>query len=422
MRIPKTPARALLSLLVRRAQRRLRGLRFERRAADEIPREALERIDVCWTASIGFGMADLVRGNDFQTRHLLLALRAGEPYRVAKALAIETGFLATVGAPGLRQTTRLLSATRAVAEETQHPHALGLAALFDGYRAFLIGRWRECVAIMDRAEEIFRERCTGVAWEINNARLLAAWSLGFCGSLEALAHRLPFYVREASDRGDLFAMANLRNGLPNLVWLAHDRSSFARQQLQQAMGGWSQQGYHLQHYYHLHGATDVDLYEGDAMAAHRRLVDEWPRLARSLLLRVQVVRINASHVLARGLLARAAVEPPASRLPLLRQAERVARRLDRERLEWASGDAALIHAGVAAGRGQLDKAMSQLRIAHTLLAGSDMALMAAAAARRLGVLLGGDEGAAEVARSDGWMVAQGVRDPERLTSVLAPGW
>jgi len=51
-----------------------------------------------------------------------------------------------------------------------------------------------------------------------------------------------------------------------------------------------------------------------------------------------------------------------------------------------------------------------------------MALMAAAAARRLGVLLGGDEGAAEVARSDGWMVAQGVRDPERLTRVLAPGW
>jgi len=422
MRIPKTPGRALLSLLVRRAQRRLRGLRFERRSADQVPRETLERIDACWTASIGFGMADLVRGNDFQTRHLLLALRAGEPYRVAKALAVETGFLATVGAPGLAQTTRLLDAARAVAEETQHPHALGLAVLFDGYRAFLVGRWRECVAVMDRAEAIFRERCTGVAWEINNARLLAAWSLGYSGALETLARRLPVYVQEASDRGDLFATANLRNGLPNLVWVGQDRPSFAREQLRQAMAGWSQQGYHLQHYYHLHGATDVDLYEGDARAAHRRLVDEWPKLARSLLLRVQVVRINSLHVRGRGLLAHAASEPPASRGALLAQADRVARKLDGEQLAWASGYANLIHAGVAAGRGRPEEAMHRLHLARTFLHQSDMVLLAAAAERRLGALLGGDEGTALLARSDAFMAAEGVRNPERLTAVLAPGW
>jgi hypothetical protein len=422
MTIPKTPGRALISLLVRRAQRRLRGLSFERRSADQIPHEVLERIDACWTASIGFGMADLVRGNDFQTRHLLLALRAGEPYRVAKALAVETGFLATVGAPGLTQTTRLLDAARRVAEETQHPHAIGLAVLFDGYRAFLIGRWRECVAVMDRAEEILRTKCTGVAWEINNARLLAAWSLGFAGALETLGHRLPVYVQEANDRGDLFATANLRNGLPNLVWVGQDRPSFAREQLRQAMAGWSQQGYHLQHYYHLHGATDVDLYEGDAPAAHRRLVDEWPRLARSLLLRVQVVRINASHVRARGLLARAAIEPAASRGALLREAARVAHKLDGERLEWSSGYANLIHAGVAAGRGRPEEAARRLRLARDFLHQSEMSLLAAAAERRLGVLLGGDEGAALVARGDAFMASQGVRDPERLTSILAPGW
>jgi hypothetical protein len=341
---------------------------------------------------------------------------------VAKALAVETGFLATAGVPGLAQTTRLLDATRAVAEETQHPHALGLAVLFDGYRAFLIGRWRECVAVMDRAEEIFRERCTGVAWEINNARLLAAWSLGYAGALATLAQRLPVYVQEASDRGDLFATANLRNGLPNLVWVGQDRPSFAREQLRQAMVGWSQQGYHLQHYYHLHGATDVDLYEGDARAAHRRLVDEWPQLARSLLLRVQVVRINSWHVRARGLLARAAIEPPASRGALLGQAERVARKLDGERLAWASGYANLIHAGVAAGHGRPEEAVRRLRLARTFLQDSDMVLLAAAAERRLGVLLGGDEGAALSARSDAVMAREGVRNPDRLTAVLAPGW
>ena len=39
-------------------------------------------------------MVDPVRGSEHQTRMLLLALAAGEPYRIALALALEAGYLA----------------------------------------------------------------------------------------------------------------------------------------------------------------------------------------------------------------------------------------------------------------------------------------------------------------------------------------
>src|SRR6185295_4144790 len=83
--LPSGPKRALLSLSLRRLQIRLRGLRFHEQDESQVSEADLVRIDICWAVAAGLGMVDLIRAADFQSRHLLLALRAGEPYRVARA-------------------------------------------------------------------------------------------------------------------------------------------------------------------------------------------------------------------------------------------------------------------------------------------------------------------------------------------------
>ena len=51
-----------------------------------------------------------------------------------------------------------------------------------------------------------------------------------------------------------------------------------------------------------------------------------------------------------------------------------------------------------------------------------MGLYAATARRRLGQLVGGDEGPGLVARADSWMLAHGVKNPAKFTNMYMPGF
>src|SRR5205823_4659168 len=122
------------------------------------------RVDVTHSVAVGMSLFDMITAGDFQARNLLLALRAGEPYRIALALAWETAHSSTAGGRSHRRTARLLAAARALAERLGHPHALGAATLAAGIVEFMEGRFRTAFGILERADAILRDHCTGVAW------------------------------------------------------------------------------------------------------------------------------------------------------------------------------------------------------------------------------------------------------------------
>ena len=123
MRLAPSPLVALASLVWRRARIRWRGLAFVARDPDHIPADRLLRIDTCWSVATGLAMVDNIRAADFNTRHLLLALEAGEPYRIARALALEAGFLACGGS--LQYCRRVRGASRRPGERIGSPARRG---------------------------------------------------------------------------------------------------------------------------------------------------------------------------------------------------------------------------------------------------------------------------------------------------------
>ena len=418
--IPSTPERALVALLFRRAELRLRGLAFTERAEREVPPSRLARIDVCWSAALGLALVDAVRGAGFQTQNLLLSLEAGEPYRIARGLSCEAAFLSTDGGGAQARVDDLLDRAEAIAARTGHPHALGLVAFTTGITRYCVGRFRESAEALDQADVIFRERCTGVQWERGSVASFLTCDLWLLGDLREFVQRVALYRREAEERGDRYLVTNLRTGFANAAWLLQDDPERAAAEAEAGMGSWSKQGFHFQHFLDFLARAHIGLYRGDGEMGHARLLQDWPRLTRSLTLRMQVARIFSVHLRARTALAAAAE----SRSPraLLREADRSASQLEGERMEWALPFAALTRAAAAHLRGDDVRALAKLDEAILRLHQAGLGLFEAAARLRRGQLVSGDAGRAEARAADRWMRSRGVASSARTVAMMAPGF
>lgn len=422
MQVPRTPRRALLSLLPRRALLAVRGVRWRRRELSAIAPSAITAIDICWAAVIGLARIDNIRAAEFQSRHLLLALRAGEPYRVARALCAEAGFSATGGAVNLPRTRRLIERATQVAESIGHPHALGLARFASALAAYYIGDFRRAEEYSGAATAILQEQCTGVGWELNTLRTIELASLYYLGALGKLARRVPTHLREALDRGDLYAATDLSVGRANVAWLVRDDVDGAREAVATVMRQWSSRGFHAQHFFALLAEGQIALYTGDVLAYLRVLESRWSDVAHSLILRVRFNRAEVYHLRARALLAAAALGGGGDD-DRLAHVTRLAGRISKEPVACGRPWAALLKAGVVATRrGRSDACLALLDEAIDGFDGANMALYACATRWRKGAIVGGTAGAELRERATTGLRAEGVQVPVRMLQMASPGF
>ena len=293
----------------------------------------------------------------------------------------------------------------------------------EGVAAWMDGRWKSARDSCERAETILRERCTGVVWEIICAQMFHLASLFLLGEVKELSRQLPALLKDTEERGDLLRATFLRIGYcSHVAWLAADDPVRARQELEAGLEGWRKGKFDYLDIWARAARTDISLYSGEKPVVHARVADRWRPFARSLNRFVQVGFIRGLDSRARRRLALAAqTTDTRERDALLGGAERHAQAILRERTRWADPIAILVQAGAAATRGEADRARSLLESAEAGFAPADMALHAAVTRRRRGELLGGEAGADLIEAADAWMSGQDIRNPARLTQMLAPG-
>jgi eukaryotic-like serine/threonine-protein kinase len=415
----KRPRAALRTIIWGRVRLRLRGFQFRERAEKDIPKRELMRLDACTTAANMLGVIDTIRGAEFQSRNIHLALDAGEPSRVAVALTMEAAFSAAGGARTSARTAKILTAARTIADRIDIPYVQARVIATDGLSAFLEGRWMTAWEQCNRAETIFREQCTGVNWERGAMQLFSLNALSYLGRIKELVERAPRWLHEAEQHGDLFTATNLSTGYINIAWLADGNPAVARRFTTEALKKWSRSGWHLEHYYDLVAQCNIDLYEGANLGAFERIETRWPTIEQSLQLHVQLIRANLHSLWARAALAAGVTVGDDD---LLKKALRHARALEREHVEWARALALLARAGVAGTRGEGDKALHYLDECIAAFERQSMGIHAAVSRRRKGMLLGPHTGAMLVDDADEWMRRQGIREPLRFMAMLAPGF
>lgn len=426
MRIAKTSVGAFLSVLRRRAYLRFRGLSFEERSSSEVPSEDLLRIDTCWAIGIGLGLVDMILAADYMSRHLLLALKAGEPQRITRALTGEAVAVSLKGVRSEHRAMELIDVASAIAERLHQPELTGRIILASGYVTFFNYRWQKTIDLTSQAEEIFRSQCAGVSWERNTAHNLSLRSLINQGRWSRIASYLPVLIDEAHERGDRLAETLLRLRMSFIPHLAADTPGEAPSEIEDAMQGWVNRGFGMQHYISLVARAQIELYCGRGLSAWELMTRNWSDMRRTFLLHIQLNRIEATHLCGRGALAALVDDGTASRdkalnARLLRSAEKCVDKLMSEGAPWATGLARLLQAGIASARSDIDRALNMLLLAEEDFKTADSMIFTTVARRCRGELVGGSAGDQLVQSSDEWMRSETIKNPARLASMLAPG-
>jgi hypothetical protein len=426
MRRTRSGRAALLSVAVGRVLVRAKGLRPVQRAETELSREELARLDASWTIACSLGFIDFVRGADFQNKHMLLALRVGEPHRLLRALTLEAVHASAVGGRGDRRTQLLLRLAGELAARSPDEAAVSRVRLCHGIAHYLQGDVDAALAACEQALEALTTRCKGAIWEQLTAQRFVLAALFFSGRLGRLSEFVPPLVAEADATGNLYASNVLRSAYGVVAWLVRGDVEGARRQLLRARDEWTAPEYQIPHANLLIGETFVDLYAGDFERAHARIREQWPRLVAGQLLRIGVLRVQMLHLLGATAVAAASVceaRAQRSRAGQLRaEAGRTARMLRRDRIRRGEPLARLIDAAITAGDGDAPTACASLQACVDAFGAEGVRLFGAAARARLGVLRGGEQGGELVARAEDAFRQEQVADPARMIQLIAPGF
>jgi eukaryotic-like serine/threonine-protein kinase len=417
MKAPGSTLSALFWLVVYRVRLAAMGLRSSERRPDEVRPYDRARIEAMYAIAMGFAVVDVLLGACMEARLLILSLRAGDGEQILRAVALEAAQCATRGGPEGKRERALFDFGDRLAARTTNVEAGAFLEGSRGVAFFLRGRWKEAREVLDASNA----RLTGSRnqW-LANRNIFAVQSLYFLGEVKELVRRQARMVADAEDRGDLYTIVNFAATTMITTYLAADDPEGARRSAHEGMAQWSQAGFLVQHWQAMAFGPDIDLYVGDCAAAYDRVTRDGPALKRSLLLNVQFVRCLTHYTVGRCAIASVGAHPAQKRTRIA-EARRAVKRLERERMPWATALAAVVRAVVENAAGDRAGAVAALRRAIEVAGAAGMGMHVTAARYRLGQLVGGQDGAGILQSALDALEAEGIRDASRWVAVYLPG-
>ena len=416
----KKTSRIPFLLMLRRARLRLRGMRWQDRSIDEVPREVLIKIDTCSAVATGLALIDVTRGAALQAVSLLLALRAGEPSRIARALAMEAGYRSTVGVKGQRRAEDLLTRARDLALQTKDARAVGLTNIMGAACAWNAGHWQKCHERACLARDELRDRHERTTWERDTASIFEVDALRWMGHWAKMKAILPELIEDARHRGDLYAETILQMHAGSCANLADDAPGRALDGLK-IVERWSHTSFHIEHLVDIHNQVEIALYRGDGRRAFAIVMNRWPELKRSFLLRIQTLNIQMRSLRARAALAALSSSSlPSDRSSLLKLVQQDIGAITREGADWGSALGELIQGGAELFLGRRESAINTFARAETSFNAVGMHLHRVVACRSLNLLIGNVTGRQRALAAEVELQNEGIVNPQLFANVIAP--
>ncbi|MFW6066760.1 MAG: serine/threonine-protein kinase PknK [Myxococcota bacterium] len=418
LRLPENRWQALANAMWLNVKLRLRGLHYTPRSEDEVDPELLRRVDICWSLGHGLVAVNAVEAGDLVTRSALLALQAGEPRRVAVALAFQAALMVLIGVEG---ASEMLDAAEKAAERAGDRYASAVVTGIRGLVAHLEdGDLQTNFDRMKQAESILRNLNRAANFEVSTTQFQMLASLFYFGRWGELSARFPGCVREAEGRGDLYGAATQVLLYGDVPALLRDDPEEGSRLVESYLARWRERESDLQVLFGLVSRIRLRAYEGRADDILEQAERRVRAAQRAGLLRGRWMRVLMLEGRARAALVAAQNAPDADRRRLLRRAEADVRGLGRSRHPIGEALSDMLAGCVALGRRDPETARAALLRAETRFRKLQMELHMHCSRRLRSRIEGGDAGLEGMLEADEFMRAQGMAAPERIARMLAP--
>jgi hypothetical protein len=317
-----------------------------------------------------------------------------------------------------RRAEELLAKCHSIASRIENPHLLGMLEMGRGIRHGCRSEFRVSREHLERAARIFREQCTGVAWELATTNQWWVYMVHSMGDYVEARRLCADLLRQARERGDLLTVANLSTNTASHLHLLDDDPQAALETLESVDPGRGGTPHRLLSEIN---RMYIDIYAGRALAAWERLRKE--RLKLALILRIVPPTTRVTYLNAMGCCALAAADVAIDPRPCIRAAADFADWLKRDQaLPMAEGFRLAMLAGVAAARGQTEQALEWASTSAERFRVLESVTIAAVMRRRAAQLRGGEAGARAVEDEDAFLRSRTMRCPRKVADTWAPGF
>jgi hypothetical protein len=283
-----------------------------------------------------------------------------------------------------------------------------------GVRAYLsIDReFKDACEMLDRSEDELAQSANA-AWELSAGRFFLISSLHKMGDFARLRTYSERFIREAEQRGNIYTRTTISR-VCNILWLVDDDPERAREDLRSDSWISPAREYHWQHWLELRARVEIAIYEGssidqDFFSQHLK------GFKKSFLQRILDFRCETSWMVGRMALSKASRDPSQRRI--VRRS--IAKLLSFKEL-YPRVLANMLRATLAVQEGDMENAVKYFRAVVAMGEMAHIFLVTAVARRRLGTLVGGEEGRALVATAEHWMSDAGIKNLERMTNLMSP--
>jgi len=416
--MPAGQAAILAQYLKLRARVRLRGTKFTPTPESEVPRKILERIDACWSVALGLALVEPVRAGIFQFRALLLALKCGEPHRVARCLAFEAGHAAAFGGSGYRRSNELMEQAEAVARTVDDPGAIAFVRVCSAISSFQQGDWKRTLERAEEAERICLRELTGASWTLHTARVYQLAAQGWQGHFGQARLLIRELVSDAYTRNDLHTANHTRAGSMLHIELMNDDPVAAKRDIAECTSDLSQEGFTTLHMYALRSRICIELYLGNGGEALALATELQTRFQKAMIKRIALIGIYNLEMQTNPRLCAAGTDISAAEAAKVALTN--AATVRKVGLAWTRALGRLWESAAAVLQGKLDEATTQYGQAADMFHDVDMLLYENAARYRQGELMGGTKGQTLMDEAVKALQAEEVANPEGVMGMVAP--